>query len=436
MALGKELIGNLNSRLEIAACIATQVDDQIRETFLRQFGQGNEQLGIGILAEILHANIAALIVEHIAGRHTLGRYLTTRNSDMSHSLLAIADDAELYLCVLRSLQTVHGFFVRHFLSDKHGVVNLDNLVASQHTSPLCRAVANDVLNTNRILTNRKLNTDTGERATQVIVGNLPFTSRDIDGVRVEFGQNLWHGFLHQVVYIDRIDILVIDNVEQVVELVATRVDNVQAVTREMIGIEGTNQDTYDHRDSQPKWHKTIVLTFHRPLFISINIHKYDLDTSTLQQVDTVGETILLTIHHTADPSLYNQLGTLDTRRGRDVNRRAVAVVVATCQLRDGIGLCMEYIGLGDIIVVLAHILKTTRRTVIAVADDHLVLHHQGTDLTALAVGILCPNARHTQVALIQFLLFLVHFLNHFLFFLIPLRLSSASMVGSPPRKRL
>ena len=140
---------------------------------------------------------------------------------MAYRLLTITDDAEFYLGVLRALQAVHRLFIRHFLADKHRVVHLDDLVASKHACPFCRTVTNDILYTNRILTNRELNADARERPAQVIIGNLSLASRDIDGMRVKFTQDLWHGLLHQVVDIDRIDILVVNDVEQVVEFVAT-----------------------------------------------------------------------------------------------------------------------------------------------------------------------------------------------------------------------
>ena len=52
-----------------------------------------------------------------------------------------------------------------------------------------------------------------------------------------------------------------------------------------------------------------------------------------------------------------------------------------------------------------HVLESARRTVISVADDHLVLHHQCTHFAPLAVAVFRPDAGHAQIAQIQFVLF-------------------------------
>ena len=143
------------------------------------------------------------------------------------------------------------------------------------------------------------------------------------------------------------------------------------------------------------------------LFGRIDIHKDHLDACTAQQVDAIGEPILLAIDHPTDAGLDDEFGTLDTGRGRDIDGGTVAVVVATGEFRDRISLSMKHIGLGDVVLILSHILKPAGRSVITVTDDHLVLDHQRTDLTAHAVGVLSPDARHPQIAHIQFQLFIV-----------------------------
>ena len=61
----------------------------------------------------------------------------------------------------------------------------------------------------------------------------------------------WHGLLHQIAHVDGVDILVVDNVQQVVQLVAARIDNAQPVARETVGKEGTDEDTQHHAQGQP-----------------------------------------------------------------------------------------------------------------------------------------------------------------------------------------
>ena len=256
LALGEELIGNLHSRLEIATRIATQVDDQTGESLLCQLRQGDEKLGIGVLAEILYLNIAAFIVEHITGGNALGGNLTTSDGNMADSLLAVADDTQLHLRVLRTLQTVHGLLVGNLLADKDRVVDLDNLVASQHTGTLCGAVADDILHADGVLTDGELDADAGERAAEVVVGNLALTGSDVDGVRVELAEDLRHGLLNEVVHIDGVDVLVVDDMQQIVQFVSAGIDDAQTVAGEMVGVESSDQDACHNTHRYPERRKT------------------------------------------------------------------------------------------------------------------------------------------------------------------------------------
>ena len=227
--LGQELVGNLYGRLQVTACIAAQVDAEALEAFLRQLGQGDEQFGVGVLAEVLDADIARLAVEHVGGGDALGGYLATGDGNAAHLRLAIAQDAQLDLGVLGTLQAVHGFLVGERLTRKGLVIDHDNLVASNDASTLGRTVADNLLHVERVLTDGELDAHAGERAAQVVVGLLHVLGRDIDGVGVQLGEYLGHSLLDEVVDIDRVHILVVDDVQQVVELVAAAVDDAQAI---------------------------------------------------------------------------------------------------------------------------------------------------------------------------------------------------------------
>ena len=123
-------------------------------------GQGDEQLGIGVLAEVLDLDIAAVVVEHIAAGDALRGYLATGDGDMTDLLLAVADDAEFHLRILRTLQAMHGLLVGDFLTDEHRVIDLDNLIACQQSGTFGRTVADDILHADGVLTDGELNTNT------------------------------------------------------------------------------------------------------------------------------------------------------------------------------------------------------------------------------------------------------------------------------------
>ena len=181
---------------------------------------------------------------------------------MAQLVLTIAQDAQLHLRILGTLQAVHGLGIGTDLAYEDGVVDLDNLIACQHTSALCRTIADDILHTDGVLTDGELDTDAKERATQVVVSNLSLTSRDVDGMGVELSQNLRHGLLHQVIDVDRIHILIVNDVEQVVEFVTARIDDVQSVAGKMVGIKGAHKDAEDYADGHPQRGKTTIFILH------------------------------------------------------------------------------------------------------------------------------------------------------------------------------
>jgi hypothetical protein len=65
---------------------------------------------------------------------------------------------------------------------------------------------------------------------------------------------------------------------------------------------------------------------------------------------------------------------------------------------------MQNVWLGYI-VLLADVLESAGSSIVSIADDHLVLHHQRTYLAALAVAVFSPDASHAQVAQVELLLF-------------------------------
>ena len=86
---------------------------------------------------------------------------------------------------------------------------------------------------------------------------------------------------------------------------------------------------------------------------------------------------------------------------------AIAVVAAARQLGDGVCLGMEHVGFGHI-VLLTDILEAAGGSVVSIADDHLVLDHQSTYLSALAITVFCPNASHTKVSQVELGLLIIH----------------------------
>ena len=137
-------------------------------------------------------------------------------------------------------------------------------------------------------------------------------------------------------------------------------------------------------------------------------HVDDFDSDLAEKVETVADSVKVGEYDASDSGLYYEFGTLHTWRGRDVERTAVARVVATCHLGDRVRFGVENVWEGDAIGVLTDIGKSRRRTVVAVGDYHVVLHEQCAHLAALTVGVLAPYLSHPQVAFVEKSLLIVH----------------------------
>ena len=112
------------------------------------------------------------------------RNLATGHRELLNALLAITHHSDIYLCVLRTFQTAHGFLIGHLLSDKSTVVDGHNLIACQQTSTLGGAVLDDCLHMDGVLTNNKLDAHTRERTLQVVVGGLHIACTHVNRMRV------------------------------------------------------------------------------------------------------------------------------------------------------------------------------------------------------------------------------------------------------------
>ena len=118
------------------------------------------------------------------------------------------------------MPSVHGLLVGQRLAREGRVVNGHNLVAGQHTGLLGGAVANDILHAQGVVADDELDAHARERAAQVVVGCLHILGADVDRVGVQLREYLRHGLFHQVAHIHGVYILVVDDVEQIVQLVA------------------------------------------------------------------------------------------------------------------------------------------------------------------------------------------------------------------------
>ena len=286
--------------------------------------QGDEQFGIGRFAEILDADIARVVVEHIGRGDAVLRNVATGDGELLNVFLSEAHHADFHLRVFRAFQPSHGLLARHFLADETAVVDGYDFVACQQSGTFRRAVFHDILNANRVLADDKFDAHARKRAFQVVVADFHVLRRQIDGMRVEFDENLRNGFLDERVDVYGIDILVVDDVQQVVEAVAAAVDDVQPVSAEVVGVESADDDAEHHAEREHQGHIPVfVVHIHCILVTHIN----HFDSCAFEQVDSVAEPVVFAIDDALDAGLNDEFCALDAGRGRDVDGRAFAVVV-------------------------------------------------------------------------------------------------------------
>ena len=248
LVLGQELVYHLHSRFEISARVVAQVYHEVCESLLRQFRQSHEQFGVSVLTEVLYLDISRILIEHIHRRNALLRNVGTRYGEVFHGFRSIPHHSDFHLSALLALQSAHRLFVGHHLSHKRLSVHANYLVAGQYSSLLCRTVLHHVLHVDGVLSDNKFHADSRERALEVVLRSLHVFGADINRVRVEVRKYLRYRHINERVDVHVVNILIVDDMQQVVQSVASRVYDIQSVAREMVGIESADHHTHYHAD--------------------------------------------------------------------------------------------------------------------------------------------------------------------------------------------
>ena len=125
---------------------------------------------------------------------------------------------------------MHGFLVGDDLAYERLAVYRHNLVASQQAGLFGRSVLYHILHVYGVISDHKLDAHTAERSFQVVGGSSHILGTDVNGVWVQLREDERYRLVYQRVDIHRIHILVVDDVQQVVEPVASAVDDIEPVS--------------------------------------------------------------------------------------------------------------------------------------------------------------------------------------------------------------
>lgn len=133
--------------------------------------------------------------------------------------------------------------------------------------------------------------------------------------------------------------------------------------------------------------------------------EFYLDPCPAQEFYSVCQPVLACVDHSSDASLYDEFGAFHTGRVCDVECATVAVIVASGYFSDGVGLCVEHVGFGEVVIVFAYIFESGWCAVVPIADDAFVFYDERSHLASLAVAVFAPDVCHPEVPAVEFFLF-------------------------------
>ena len=217
LARRQELVDHLDGDVHVAALVAAEVDDELLHAFHVEVGQGDKHLGVGLLAEVLDADVARLVAHHVVGIDADHGNVATNDGEVLQVLYAVTLYAELDLRAFLAFQMLHDGVALH--ADERCGVGRDDAVACQDAHLLSRTRVDDGHHVDGVLLHRELHADAAEAAFQALVGFLSILRPEVAAMRVELAEYERHGVLDERVHVDRIDVDVVDELQQVAHLV-------------------------------------------------------------------------------------------------------------------------------------------------------------------------------------------------------------------------
>ena len=129
LVLGQQLIGNVDSRLQVAAAILLKVEHKALHAFNFQLLQGFTELLMGSSSEIADADVADGRAYHVGSIDGLDGNLVADNGKRQLVFDACTDDSQFDFCPLGTTESAHDFLLRHLHACNRTVVDRDDAVA-------------------------------------------------------------------------------------------------------------------------------------------------------------------------------------------------------------------------------------------------------------------------------------------------------------------
>ena len=187
-----------------------QVEHEVAHALLLQTLEGVHELVDGRCAEVVDAHVADVVGVHVYGVDAMDGNLVACHGEVQRLGDAAAYHTEVDLAALRSAEAAYDSLVLHLHAGDGGVVDGDDAVARQQACLLRRSVRDDLDDHQRVLVHVELDAYALEVALQGFVEAFHLFRVGVGGVRVELTEHLDDGALHDLVFVHRVDIELLD----------------------------------------------------------------------------------------------------------------------------------------------------------------------------------------------------------------------------------
>ena len=141
----------------------------------------------------------------------MDRYIVASNRKR-HSIVRLTclttKYLHIYLGALLATEHLHDARVLHLYPGNHSVIDLYDTVACENADTLRRTAGNGLNDIKCILIHIERDTDTAELALQRLIQFASLFGSAISGVRVKLIEHTANGIFDQLVFVDRIDVVV------------------------------------------------------------------------------------------------------------------------------------------------------------------------------------------------------------------------------------
>ena len=206
VAFLQELLGDIDSCLQISAAIFLQIENEISHSLLTQLIQALQEFLMGRSTEVSNTDIADARANHIGSINRLDGNLITDNSKLQHILDTLTNDAQVDLRAFRATQTLHDLLLRHLDTSDSCIIYQDDTVACQDAHFLRGPIRNRLDNEQGILDHIKLHTNSLEISIQRLIEAFHFLWREIAGMWIELIQHAPNSIFHQFLLVNTIHI--------------------------------------------------------------------------------------------------------------------------------------------------------------------------------------------------------------------------------------